>query len=678
MKYWAADFQGKKLAKELYARVDEWYGELSASGYFSMVKKAYRTYYGSNSEHGSIFDSSKIRRTGEQGELHRIKINDYRNILQHLLVLMTNPRPAWQARATNSDYKSQSQTILADGILEYYMREKRVERYLWDAAELAIVTGKGYVVMDWNASDGDAYGVDPKNGKQVNVGDINFKVGSQFEVACDVNRDNDDHDWLIFVSYKNKWDLIAKYPEYKEEIEKIPTKDHEHNKYSFSIKKNFSSDLIRVYTFRHRKSEALPKGRMVDFVSDEVVLYDGPLPYEKTHIYSIQAAPLHGSPFGYSPAFDLLSVQEAEDSLWSSLVTNNLTFATQNVLMPRGANISVSEIAGQMNLLTYDPAVGKPEPLNLTASAPESYKLLEMLQAKQETLAGINSVVRGNPESSLKSGAALALVASQAIQFNSRLQQSYVQLLEDVGTGIISLLKEYAAVPRIAMIVGKHNRPYLKEFKGDDLMSIARVTVDVGSAVSRTAAGKVQIADNLLEKGMIKNPDEYLAVIQTGRLDPMTEGQTAQLLLIKSENEQLREGNSVSVVATEDHRLHIIEHQAVLANPESKKNPQVVEATMSHIEEHVRLARETDPGLLMLLGQQPIPPLQPPAAPSMAPGMPQQQAGGVAGGPPLPPEMVTPDQSIPGLDELRMPNPPNMPTNPLTGEEFDNVTGGIE
>ena len=52
-----------------------------------------------------------------------------------------------------------------------------------------------------------------------------------------------------------------------------------------------------------------------------------------------------------------------------------------------------------------------------------------------ETLSGVNSVARGNPEASLQSGTALAMVQSQALQFMSGLQQSYIQLIEDVGTG---------------------------------------------------------------------------------------------------------------------------------------------------------------------------------------------------------------------------------------------------
>ena len=47
-----------------------------------------------------------------------------------------------------------------------------------------------------------------------------------------------------------------------------------------------------------------------------------------------------------------------------------------------------------------------------------------------ETVSGVNSVVRGNPEKSIKSGAALATIQAQAIQFMNGLQQSYIFLID--------------------------------------------------------------------------------------------------------------------------------------------------------------------------------------------------------------------------------------------------------
>ena len=550
------------------------------------------------------------------------------------------------------------------------MREKRLERHMKQACEFALIFATGYVAMEWDAQAGDKYGVDPETGKISHTGDLKVEALTPVDVIVDIFKETSKKDWIVLRRWENKYDKIAKHPDLKDEILEVATKDDQVNRLNYSVTtSNFPTDDIPVYTFMHEKTPALPDGRMMILSNDKTVYYDGPLPYRKVPVYRIAPGEFYGSPYGYTQAFDLLAIQEALNSLYSSAVTNNMTFATQNITVPRGSNINVTQLHGGLNLIEHDPKLGKPEPLQLTASAPELYRLIEMLEAKHETLAGINSVVRGNPEASLKSGAALALVAAQAIQFNSGLQGQYVELVEDLGTGLIEILQDYAKAPRLAMIAGKSARPFMKEFTGDDISDISRVTVEMGSAVSRTLAGKVERANNLLQAGLIKTPEEYIMVEQTGKLEPMIEGQTSQLLLIKSENERLREGDQIQAVVTEDHRLHIMEHGSVLSNPVTKEQPEVVAAVTEHIQQHLELLRTTDPQLLQLLGQQPLPPLQPPAgAPAMGAEQPNQgQLDQLSGNP----EVLS--QDISG----DMPDMPNMPNNPLTGETYDTESGGL-
>jgi selenophosphate synthase len=75
-----------------------------------------------------------VRSGGKAGNLSMIKVNHYRNLGQHLVQLTTAQKPAPQPIATNTDAKSQKQVTLAKGILDYYSREKRVDRFLRDAA----------------------------------------------------------------------------------------------------------------------------------------------------------------------------------------------------------------------------------------------------------------------------------------------------------------------------------------------------------------------------------------------------------------------------------------------------------------------------------------------------------------------------------------------------------------
>lgn len=206
----------------------------------------------------------------------------------------------------------------------------------------------------------------------------------------------------------------------------------------------------------------------------------------------------------------------------------------------------------------------------------------------------------------------------------------------------------------------------MKEFTGADLSEINRVTVDVGSPLSRTTAGKLSILESLAQAGLIKNMDQYLQVLQTGTLEPAIEGETAELMLIRSENEKLGEGaGDVIAVATDNHSMHIQEHKSVLASPESRSNPAIVQATLAHIQEHINLLSTVDPNLLAMMGQQSLAPMP------MAGGTPEM--GEVMSAGPVTEGGLTNITELGGR-EAQM---PGMPQNALTGEQYNPETGGL-
>ncbi len=241
-----------------------------------------------------------------------------------------------------------------------------------------------------------------------------------------------------------------------------------------------------------------------------------------------------------------------------------------------------------------------------------------------------------------------------AIQFSMNLQQSYARLVEDLGTGTIQILQDFAAVPRIAAIAGKSNRPLMKEFSGKDLDQIDRVMVDMGNPLTRTTAGKVNLADALAEKNMIDNQDQYIQVVTTGRLEPVIEGKQAELLLIKAENEKLADGQPQRAIITDQHAQHILEHKTVIASPEVRENPNspIMANTLDHIQQHLNFLQTANPALLALIHQQSIAGQPPSNTPAPNPGASQGQAGGPMNA--APPVV----QQAEGVALPNMPSPP--------------------
>ena len=598
-----AQKKAEDCAGILLSKGDSFFNLLRANAYLEKMSRMWRAYHGAYSN--DLGYGHRVEFSGEQGELTMLPVNHFANIAQHIFTMITANRPIMEARAVNTDYKSLAQTYVANGVLDYYMREKHLEDCLKKATEMAIVLGSGYVKLDWNATAGEAYDADPETGEMAYEGELEFTNLSPFDVVVDGTKETWNNEWILTRSFQNRYNLIAKYPELKDKLLGVKPKNQS-AVYRLAVFSNDETDDIPVYEFYHKRTEAMPDGRYMLFVDSEIVLLDTKMPYRVLPVFRITPREIMGTPYGYTPMFDIFPIQEGINSLYSTIMTNQNAFGVQNLFVPRGADIAVNTLDGAMNIIEGN---ARPEPLQLTATPPEVFNFLNMLIQSAETISGVNSVTRGNPEASLKSGTALALVQSMSLQYISGLQQSYVKLIEDVGTAIIQILKDFATTPKVIALVGKNNRPLLKEFTGENISAINRVVVDVGNPLSRTTAGRVQMAEQMLQMNLIKSPEQYFQVINTGKIETMFEGEMNELLLIKSENEQMLEAKEVLVSPLDKHRLHINEHKAVLSDPDLRRDPDLVRLVLDHIEKHLNSLRETDPALLQLVGEQPLPPI---------------------------------------------------------------------
>jgi hypothetical protein len=275
-----------------------------------------------------------------------------------------------------------------------------------------------------------------------------------------------------------------------------------------------------------------------------------------------------------------------------------------------------------MNVLEYDPKAGKLEPLELLRTAPEVYNFASYLQNQAELLANTPPITKGIAPATM-SGTAMALLQQQALQSASTLQLNYTILLENVGTALIELLQTYAVAPRVAMISGKAKRSMLKTFNQDDLKGIGRVMVDTANPLTKTAAGRMEIANQLLASQLIKTPEQYIGVLTTGNLEPLYQHDNLNRMLTANENESLMAGKPVQVLLTDDDAIHILEHQCVLASPEARENPEIVNATLAHIQAHIDNGKMKDPALAMALKQVPLQQAMPQPMPQGVEPMPQ-------------------------------------------------------
>jgi len=665
----------EELGPLLIERVQDYRLNTGVQSIDSRIAHAWRYYFGFSPD--GFHATSHIARSGQQGELAEIRINHSRSLVQTLLNLIVAPQFVWTPRAMNMDYEAVRQTELARSILEHYWHNRNFATYATKAVESAIALSEGFIHLEWDPDAGEDYSVDPFNeGGIIKTGDVKFLNIAPWDVIRDPYKNSwEECDYIIVRTYRNKYDLAARFPEKADAIYKTPTEIPVRGDAAYNIRT--SSDDVPYYFFYHKPSASLPLGRMTTFIGSGEVLTDGPLKYGIMPLCRVACGELQGTPFGYTPYFEILGIQELMDSINSSIATNISTFATQSIAVEEGSPVHPDELGGGMKVIYYRPGSAPPQPMQLTKSPPEAFKYLEDLKVHEELLMGLNNVVRGQMLTGKESGAALALLQSQAVQQASVLQRQYLNALVQAGTAILRIIKREASYPMKVGIVGRNQASLVRETEIDksSINQIEQVTVELGNPVSQTAAGRFELAMQLVQMSVVKTPQEVLEVLETGRLEPLVKGSQEELINILKENQDMSKGETPVVLLSDDHLLHGKEHCTVVASPAARRDVMVLRAYREHMHEHYSLFYgvpvemvEADPlyrqRMLMLCGK-PVPPEM--AAPMPPPGAPGPMPVG-EGSPIAPPSAVS------GTVAAREAAMPEMPTNPLTGQQAQIAT----
>lgn len=637
--YWTKSPQ--ECVQALISKQNEYYSYLNATGKMAMWRMSFEQY------NRGFITLGSTSRGGIEGELINLPINEFRNLIDHVVGMTVQNKLAFECQPINNDYSTAAQITLAKGILNDYAKNKGMDKVRMRNAESSYIFGEGSVVKLFNENIGDLKAVDLSAQKIYRKGDIQLIDVNPTNLIRDIHIQKfSDNQWFVVRLFVNKYDLAAEYPDKAREICEISIATDWDNT-QMTTSRGEKSDLVPLYMAFHKKTSAIPFGRQIFYLNGDTYLEDGHLNYRDFPVYTNIPAPVESLNFGYTPAFDLLPLQQILDIIDGGCATNLSNFLVSNILVPDGCNLGVADLIGSMNLLKYNAASGVPTALNLVEFPKEAMPFRQFLVQRMEVIAGINSTNRGQADEKITSGTMAALYASQAIHFNSRFQQSDAETWGNIATGILHDLQDHPDDLRTGIVAGKGNRAYLKEFYGKDVNMIDRVTVTVGSPFAQTDAGKIQMAQDILQSGMITNPKEYFEVVETGSLEPLIEGPHRELMYIKQENEMLMDGQPVKAVLTDDDKLHIQEHKTVIADGKLRmsndpKAAAIVNNALTHIAEHEQnfeMKMQKRPILMQLLGQSPpMPPAPSQGAPAKRPAPPPAKPGQAPGRAPIAPQ----------------------------------------
>lgn len=578
------------------------------------------------------WDSSLIFE-GVQGELVRMYTPKARTLIRQLVNIVTKQRISIQAIADSSQSLVIEDLKLANALAPQIVEDTRLDEKSANLTEGALVCGAGFTKATWRTDKGNRYSRDDI-GNPVFNGAVDITVHTVFDVFYDIcYTDWENLPWVEVRVIRNRWDMIAQFPELERELMAIPSISQMGGPNLWVDRIDINDDSIYCYELYVRPSPSLEEGRMLFYADHRCVFHDGPNVYGTLPVEPMIPEPVMIAGLGYPQFTNIMACQEMFDNSLSAIATNQSQYAVQSVSIPRGSGINVSEVNG-MRVVSFTPqnvpGGGEPKALQLTQSAPETFKFAELLDLQMESLSGVTGALKGQPPPGVTSGVALATLSANAMEFTQSISKSLYMCLEKTISHALNAYKLFAKVDHHVRLKGQGGQMTQEAFTGERLQAIVGVKITLGNPLTQTISGRIEIADKILQMPKELWP-KYVAILEGEPLQDLYKSDLSQNDLINSENEALIKGRQVPALMTDAHGLHVQQHSALLNDPTVRMNAPFIEVILNHLSEHLLLAQQQDPllramietGRIPEMAQQPM--LGGPEAPGSIPGTPAME-----------------------------------------------------
>jgi hypothetical protein len=615
--YFAKD-DVEKLIDKCQEKLNSWGASAGSYGFFSStVKSIWRNnamYYSSMLE-PQAWDTSMMFE-GDKGEFVKALVPKARTLIRQYVSLATKQRYSFDCVTDVADSNPMNTARLGAAIVKSESEKHKVDILSERIVETCSIEGWCFVTNTWNTGKGKIWGRADDQGNMLYSGGTDLELFTLQDVAFDwTAKSPEDLDWMIFRRKMNRWNLIAQFPEIEEQIKSLPAAfDERLSMPTLAMETGErNDDLVFVKEFYHKPTPALPFGRMVVYCNQDVVLFDGENPYECIPGVMFLFQPIKNTLLGYPMMSSLVAAQELMTSEISTVASNHSAFGVQSVLVPKGSNISVNQIAKGMTFIDYTPqnadGGGKPEPLQLTATPPEIFNFLDRMSSTLEEMSMINSTLRGQPPANVTSGAMAATLSANALEFIYSDTKGLTIGLEQLMGLSIKNYQKFATVEQVIDVVGEGNTSSAQQFQADQLKGIKQIKIRQGNPLLNTIAGRLQLGESilpLLQAGKTDAVSRYLGLLEGAPIETLFDSELSENAAVTMEIEALQRGENVAPLITDNHPMFIRAYQRLLYNPAVRQNGQLVQTLLALMQERATLEMQCPPDLKAILRNQPM------------------------------------------------------------------------
>lgn len=566
---------------------------------------------GINPHTGEYNSTQELKFVGKNAEYAMFRVQLARRYIQQRMMMAKDQRPAFEGVAQQNDAVSWAEVNMATKAMEYVMEEAHLEEEASAALEALCYFGGSALMNSWDYEGGQYVdSTEPDTDEQGNplsmpmtdengepipdmgedgqpmLDDAGMPKVKQQPVMRPVKKKSGipkirslypwqcvldpymekDHPWAIAKIPVNKWELAANFREKYDQIVACGIDDEmgDDALFAWGGRRAVTSDTVVLRMYFHRNCTAVPGGRMALYLKDIGLLgVDEVLPCpldEGIPIKPMVGPRYFGTAYGYPECGDLLSLQTVINEVISMNVTSIQKRGNANAYKRDDVQIDPKAWSQGGNLIDL-PAGAEPpvwdEPPKMDSL---SQFILEFCLEQAKQMLGSNSVVDGNPDANIQSGAFAVLLVNIAQKYASQMQEAYDKAMLACANDSVELMKKNAVDGFWAEIAGIAAKPYVKMMQADTLKSLHRVKIVRKSPVLSTYIGRRDVFDATVALPK-KERRGAVNMLLTGDMEPFVAEDQADEIRINKENELLLSGINPVVCFTDDHALEGPKHR---------------------------------------------------------------------------------------------------------------------
>jgi rubrerythrin len=351
--------------------------------------------------------------------------------------------------------------------------------------------------------------------------------------------------------------------------------------------------------YQERPSRKHPKGLHV-CVAGGVLLYRGDLPIKDQQgnptgdfswtEYRYDEVP--GRFTGRTPVDDMVPLQRQVNGTMAQIILNRKTLLNPWVLAPKGSGLAPGQVAmrpGATVLYNFvgvgaTPQVVQGQPLPAQIQQERDGAIQAMDRQAQDLRASPESLPQGT-----RSGVAFNFLREQSDEASIPRLARWGQWIAERCRKKLLLAATHYREPRAVKIAGEGSDWQVRYWLGADLQNQTDVVVDPGSLVPRSASAKTQLMLDAMDAKVIDimDPKQRQQILEALDLRDFETAIGPDVRRAHKENASMDAGEPVMVTETDDHGLHLVEHELVMKDPAfDSKPPEVQQAYKMHRQAH--------------------------------------------------------------------------------------------